>query len=152
MGPERKLLVLMVKDREWVERVAEQVGPDDFQDRDYRAIFEALLDDPELSHPPEGLDPSAVRLMEGLMSDPEELSQTQRVFEESLGRIRSGSIQVRLTELDRVIRETVNEEQMAELLTEKKRLVDESREYGIDWGRAARRTINMKSDDDKGNT
>jgi DNA primase len=152
MGPERKLLVLMLKDREWVERVAEHVGPDDFQDRDYRAIFDTLLDDPELTHPPAELDPDTARVMEGLMSDPEELSQAHRVFEESLGRIRSGSIQFRLTELDRRIRETGDEGQIAELLAEKHRLVVEAREYGIDWGPAARRTINIKSDDDKGYT
>jgi DNA primase len=148
MGPERKLLILMFKDRQWVERVAEHVGPDEFQDRDYRAIFEMLLEDPELVHPPAGLDPNTVRVMEGLMGDPEELSQAHRVFEESLGRIRSGSIQIQLTELDRRIRETGDDRQIAELLAEKNRLVVEAREYGVDWVRAARRTINIKSNDD----
>jgi DNA primase len=152
MGAERKLLILMIKDREWIERVAEHAGPDEFEDRDYRAIFQELLDDPELTHPPEGLDPNTDRVMEGLMSDPEELSQAHRVFEESLGRIRSRSIQHRLTDLDRRIRETGDEEQLSELLAEKHRLVVEAQEYGVDWGPAARRTINIKSDDDKGYT
>lgn len=152
MGPERKLLTLMFKNREWIERVAEQVGPDEFEDRDYRAIFQELLDEPELTHPPAGLDPNTARVMEGLMSDPEELSQAHRVFEESLGRMRSGSMQHRLKDLDRRIRETRDEEEISELLAEKNRLVVEAREFGVDWGRAARRTINTKSDDDKGYT
>ena len=47
-GAELQLLKVMVRGVEWVERAAELIADEDFYDPLYRAIFRALLDDPEL--------------------------------------------------------------------------------------------------------
>ena len=145
LGAERKIVLLMLKDRSWIEKSAEHLGPEDFEKQAYRAIFEALLDDPELTHPPAELEPDTARIMESLMSDPEELSQAHRVFEESLGRLKGRSIRRRLHDLDVRLSETEDDAQIAELLSEKSGLVAEARQYGVDWGTAARKTLNKKS-------
>jgi len=97
MGPERELVLLMIKDRNWIVRVGEHLGPDDFIDLRYRDIFEALLADPELTHPPTGLSPAAKKILEELLADPKEISQSQRVFEESLSKIQSMAFTRRTT-------------------------------------------------------
>jgi DNA primase len=148
MGAEKLIVLLMLKDREWIERVAEQMGPEDFQDRDYRAIFEALLLHPDLTQPPPDLDPHPAQVLEELLGDQTELPQTHRVFEESLGKIRQFNYQRRLAEIDRLIETTTDEDRLAELLGEKNRLAAEARESGVDWGPAARRTLNRKSNDE----
>lgn len=43
MGAERDLVLLMLRDEAWVERVVQDVGPEDFQDGTLRTIFEVLL-------------------------------------------------------------------------------------------------------------
>jgi len=107
--------------------------------------MQSYLDDPELTHPPAELEPDTARIMESLMSDPEELSQAHRVFEESLGRLKGRSIRRRLHELDVRLSEAEDDAQIAELLLEKSGLVAEGRQYGVDWGTAARKTLNKKS-------
>ena len=61
MGPERELLLLMTKDRDWIERVGERLGPKDFLDVRYRAVSESLLAAHELTHPAEETAPEAAR-------------------------------------------------------------------------------------------
>ncbi len=152
MGAEKLIVLLMLKDREWIERVAEHMGPEDFQDRDYRAIFEALLEQPDLAKAPSELEPHAAGVLEELLGDQTELPQTHRVFEESLGKIRQSSFQMRLAELDRMIQATSDEDRLSELLAEKHRLAAEARESGIDWGPVARRTLEKKNADEKRGT
>jgi DNA primase len=152
MGAEKLIVLLMLKDREWIERVAEHMGPEDFQDRDYRAIFEALLEHPDLTKAPSELEPHVAGVLEELLGDQTELPQTHRVFEESLGKIRQSSFQMRLAELDRMIQATSDEDRLTELLTEKHRLAAEARDSGIDWGPVARRTLEKKNADEKRGT
>ena len=141
MGAERELLLLMIKDRDWIERVGEHLGPDDFLDLGYRGAFEALLADPGLTHAPPGLSPGVTQALEQLLADPKELRQALRVFEESLSKIRSTALQESLDEVDRLIQNTSDPDRRTELLSEKARLGEQRRELGLDWSSAARRTL-----------
>ena len=141
MGAERELLLLMTKDRDWIERVGEYFGPDDFLNLGYRGAFEALLADPALTHAPSGLSSGATETLDELLADPKELRQAHRVFAESVSKIQSTALQQRLDEVDRLIQNTSDADRRTELLTEKARLGEERRELGLDWSAAARRTL-----------
>jgi len=141
MGAERELLLLMTKDRDWIERVGEHLGPDDFSDPGYRGAFEALLADPGLTHVPPGLSPGAAQTLEALLASRTELGPAHRVFEESLSKIRSTALQGSLDEVDRLIQNTSDPERRTELLAEKARLGERRRELGLDWSPTARRTM-----------
>ncbi|MBA2572561.1 MAG: DNA primase [Gemmatimonadetes bacterium] len=43
LGPERSLLLLLLRDDTWAERLAREVSPEDFRDPVYRRIYEGLL-------------------------------------------------------------------------------------------------------------
>ena len=141
MGPERELLLLMTKGRDWIERVGERLGPQDFVDVRYRAVFESLLADHDLTHPPEEMVPEAARVLEELLADPTELSQANRVFEESLNKILSTLMQERLDAVDHLLQNTLDEQQETKLLGEKARLSKERRELGRDWSPTVRRAM-----------
>ena len=141
LGAQRKLLLLMVQDREWVVRAAEHVGPGDFFDSAFRDIFEALVEDPELTHAPEGMAAESARIMDELLSDPEELSQAHRVFEESLSRMRIAVVDTRLEELDLRIRRAESADEELALLREKADLGKQRRDLGLDWSSTARKTL-----------
>ena len=139
MGPERELLLLMTKDRDWIERVGERLGPHDFVDVRYRAVFESLLADHDLTHPPDKMAPEAARVLEELLADPTELNRAHRVFEESLNKILSTLMQERLDAVDHLLQNTLDEQQETQLLGEKARLSEERRELGRDWSPTAHR-------------
>lgn len=44
MGAERNLLMMMFHSERWVEECAKFVGPDDFEDPDYRRLFRGLIE------------------------------------------------------------------------------------------------------------
>ena len=141
MGPERELLLLMTKDRDWIERVGERLGPKDLLDVRYRAVFESLLADHELTHPPEEMAPEAARVLEKLLADPAELGRAHRVFEESSSKILSTLLQERLDAVDHLLQNTSDEQQETQLLLEKARLSKERRDLGQDWSPTVRRAI-----------
>ncbi len=141
MGPERELLLLMIKDRDWIERIGERLGPDDFVDVSYRAVFEALLADHELTHSPENMAPEPVRVLEELLADSTELGQAHRVFKESLSKILSTLFQERLDAVDHLLQNTLDEQEETRLLMEKARLSKERRELGRDWSPTARKAM-----------
>ena len=141
MGPERELLLLMTKDRDWIGRVREHLSPEDFVDMGYRGAFEALLANPRLTHVPPGLSSASAQTLEEMLADPRELRQAHRVFEESLSKIRIIALRGRLDEVDRLIQDTTDPERRTELLAEKARLGEQCRELGLDWSPTARRTI-----------
>ncbi len=134
MGPERLLLRLMIKDRDWIEKVGERLGPRDFVDVRYRAVFEALLADRDLDRRPEGMVPEAARVLEELLADPAELGQGHQVFEASVNKILSTPLKESLDEVTRKLQNnTLDEQEETELLREKKRLREEYRDFGENW-------------------
>jgi hypothetical protein len=82
-----------------IDRALEQVGPGEFRDPAYRAIFEALVDDPGLTAAPEGLPEDAVRRLEDLLGDPQRVEHTERMFQETLAKLHDRGFQERLEAL-----------------------------------------------------
>jgi DNA primase len=77
---ERELVRVMLRDRGWVERIAERHGPDVFRDERYRGLFRALLaHEPttELAVVLEALAPELVALAEGLLAQAEAPADVQ---------------------------------------------------------------------------
>jgi DNA primase len=139
LGAERKLLLLLVQFRDYVDRAAERVGPDDFHDPSFRAVFQALVADPELTRPPDGMDLVAARRMEELMGDEERLSEASRVFEESLGQMKEVPLARRAEELRMALRSEPDPEKQEALLRESQEIDRLRRELRSDWRLAIRR-------------
>jgi DNA primase len=139
LGPERKLLLLLVQFRDYVDRAAERLGPEDFQDPSYRAIYQALLADPELAHPPQGMDLVAARRFEELLGDSERVSEASRVFEGAVGQMKEVPLTRRAEQLREALRSEGNPARQEELLKEIHEVDAERRELKSDWRLAIRR-------------
>ena len=140
LGAERILLLLMTKNPDFVERAGEHVGAGDFVDVAYRAIFQALLDDPELRAPPVSMDPVAARRLQEILSDPEELAHAGRVFEESVARMHVAALDRRSQDLDLRIAAAAGDGEKRTLIEEKERVSRERRElHPDDWTTTARK-------------
>ncbi len=139
-GAERLLLLLMTKNPDYVERAGEHLGEGDFVDPAYRAIFQALLDEPELRAPPESMDSVAAQRLQGILSDSEELAHAGRVFEESVARIRVMTLDRLSQDLDSRIEAAAGDGEKRNLIEEKERVSRERRELGPDdWTTTARK-------------
>lgn len=134
-GAERKLLLMMLRGVEWVERAGELVSPEDFDDPFHRAIFLALLDDPEMRSPPPSMDPVAARRLEEILSDPEELAHGIDVFTKSVNRMRVSTLDRRIVGLQREIEAATTEDAKGVLAKEKEKLAQERRELDPPIGR-----------------
>jgi DNA primase len=139
---ERQLLQVMVRGMEWVERAAELVSSEDFEDPHHRAIFQALLDDPDLRAPPSSMDPeTAKRFEEVLASDPEEVSHGIDVFTKSVNRLRALGLRRRIEELQRRLEATGDEGAKRDLANEKSLLARELRQIDPSILRSAMRGL-----------
>jgi DNA primase len=134
-GAERKLLMMMLRGVEWVERAGELVSAEDFEDPYHRAIFLALLDDPELRSPPATMDPVAARRLEEILSDPEELAHGIDVFTKSVNRMRVSALDRRIRALQQRIEAAAREDEKRMLAQEKEKLAQERRELDPPIGR-----------------
>ena len=137
-GPERLLVLLLLKHRELIDVAGERIGPSDLEDGSYRAIFEELMNDPELTALPEGTMPEAVRQFERLMRDPEVPSPAQTVFEDVVLKIENTPVDRRLEAKDAEMARA-GEGEKSRLLQEKRDLIQEKQARGSDWRRSARR-------------
>ena len=146
MGAERSLLLVMVKNREYVERAAERIGAADFDDAAYRTIFEALVGEPSLRASPSGMDPVAVERLESLLSDPEDVAHASRVFDDSMARVRMDALGRRRKELEERLRASPEPAERAKLEEERLRLLKESREIGPDMSHWARKAHALSED------
>ena len=138
LGVDRLLILLLLKNREWIDKAAERVGPSDLEDGVYRAIFEGLIDDPELKALPEGTMPEAVLHFERLMSDREVPSPAEAIFEDAVLQIENTALDRRLEVLDAEIARAGDVEK-PRLLRDKQDLIREKKSRGSDWRRSARR-------------
>ncbi|HET9947496.1 MAG TPA: DNA primase [Longimicrobiales bacterium] len=150
-GAERKLLMLMTRGVEWVERASEYISPEDFDDPYHRAIFQALLDDPETRSPPASMDPVAAQRFEEILSDPEELAHGIDVFTKSVNRMRVAALDRRIQELQRRIEAAASDEEKLELTTEKAGLARELRELDPSYWTNAMRGATTEHDTSRGN-
>ena len=139
-GAERLLLLLMIKNPDYVERAGEHLGEGDFVDPAYRAIFQALLDEPELRAPPASMDSVAAQRLQEILSDSEELAHAGRVFEESVARIRVMALDRLSQDLDLRIKAAAGDGEKRHLVEEKERVSRQRRELGPDdWTTTARK-------------
>jgi DNA primase len=139
MGAERELLLLMTKSRDFVEHAGERLAPEDLVDSAYRAIFQALLADPDLRSPPSSMDPVAAERLREILEDPEDIGHASRVFDDAVARIRVATLDRRLAELSRQIGGAEDEAEKLTLTEEKARLSRERRELAPDdWSTTAR--------------
>ena len=139
-GAERHLLKVMVRGIEWVERAAEVISSEDFDDPYHRAIFEALLDDPETRVPSPSMDPVAAQRFREILVDPEELAHGTEIFSKAVKRIRVAALHKRAQYLQAKIEGSRTEEEKLELVVEKARLAAEIRELDENyWVSATRR-------------
>jgi DNA primase len=143
MGAERAILLIVARDRERrherMESLLRHLGPEDFTDPAWRAIFQAFLEDAELDCPPEGMEPESARRLEGLLEARAELLDAERAFGDALVQVRLTSHQRRVRELDRRMGEAESEAEKQALAEEKATVAREGREIGVGWSHAARR-------------
>ena len=139
MGAERKLLLLLVQFRDYVDLAAERLGPDEFSDPTLRAVYEVLIADPELAHPPEGMEPSAAVKLESLLASSERLSEANRVFEDAIGQIKEGQLAIRAENLREAMAREIDPERQESLVKELEEVARLRRELKTDWRPAIRR-------------
>ncbi len=145
-GAERHLLKVMVRGVEWVERAAEVISSEDFDDPYHRAIFEALLDDPETRTPPPSMDPVASRRFHEILVDPAELVHGNEIFSKAVTRIRVAALHRRAQDLQARIEKSGSDEEKLELMTKKSRLAAEIRELDENyWVAVTRRRPNDRN-------
>ncbi len=137
-GAERKLLLLLVQFRDYVDRAAERLGPEDFLDPALREIYQALVADPELTRPPAGMGVVAVERLEELFGDAERISEASRVFEETLGQMKEVPLASRAEELRQALRAESDPERQEALLKEIQEIDQQRRELKTDWRLAIR--------------
>ncbi|MBW3629001.1 MAG: DNA primase [Gemmatimonadetes bacterium] len=121
LGPERNLVLLLLRDENWVEQAAQKISPEDFRDPVYRAIYLALLE----LHAEGGRDAGAEWLqslpdeilprVQDLIGDPEasNLSSPDQIFGASLQRLIARPYEERLAEIQRELEIAPPEQQMA---------------------------------------
>ena len=140
LGAERTLLLLLLKDRDWIEKAGERIGPSDLEDGANRVIFEALIADPELDALPDDTVPEAIRRFEQLMDDPEALASPEQIFADTVAKIEGNGYHRRLEAKEEEIRRAGPEEQIR-LIRDKEELMKEMRALSIDWRRPTRKLL-----------
>ncbi|HET7275979.1 MAG TPA: DNA primase [Longimicrobiaceae bacterium] len=136
LGAERNLILLLLRDESWVERAARDIGPDDFREPVYRAIFEEILqleghrdaDGEWLNRFP----PEAQAVVEELRGDPEaqHMEALESFYADSLRRMLARPYHDRLAEIERELR-LVPDDESAALIAEKTEIVKSLRERGL---------------------
>ena len=149
---ERKLLLLMTRSADYVEKAGERLGKDDFRSSAYRAVFEALLDDPELRAPSKGMDPQAASAFEKLLEDPEEIGHASRAFDDVVARIRVDAIDRQVADIMASIRATHEEAEKHDLVRQRAELLNERRALAPDDGRTTARSSSIHSDSNDWNS
>ena len=138
LGPERNLVLLLLRDENWLEQAAEKVAPEDLRDPVYRAIYRALID----LHVHGGRDSGGSWIaglaeelrprVEDLLGDPEgsNLTSPDQIFASSLRRIRARPYEERILEIRREI-DIAGSEQQDVLQDELKAILDEMAEQRL---------------------
>jgi DNA primase len=139
LGAERQLLRVMVRGVEWVERAGELISAEDFEDPHHRAIFQALLEDPETRVPPPSMDPVVAQRFEEILANPEELAHGIDVFTKSVNRMRVAVLDRRIQELQRRLEAAATDDEKSEFAGAKSRLARELRELDRNYWKPATR-------------
>jgi DNA primase len=122
LGAERQLLLILLREREWIVRALERVGPGEFQSPLYRSIFEALAADPELQASVPGLAPDVAAELESMLGDPEIIEHAGQAFQDCLARLEDRPLDRHRRELEQDLRAAESEEEKREVLEKLDRL------------------------------
>ncbi len=143
LGAERVIVQVLARDhdrrQQRLESVLQHVGVEAFSDPAWRAIFQAFLDDPELDHPPAGMEEEAARRLDVLLGDRAELLHAERVFGDGLAQMRRTALERRLLEVDARMSEAQDDVEKKALAEEKAVVAQELRDIAPGWSHAARR-------------
>lgn len=134
MGAERDLLHVLVRSRDWIERAAERIGPEHFDDSVYRRIFEELTLDPDLTGVPEGLDPVTARRFEEILGDTDPIENIGAVFDACVARMKGVTLRRQIESLDLRLNGS-DPDEAVRLLAEKARLAAELRGMDENWSK-----------------
>lgn len=136
LGPERNLLLLLLRDEAWVERAAQRVSAAEFRYPPYRTIYEGMLRT-EGGRDAEGawlqtFPPAVLPLLEELRGDPEaaEIAAPEEFFDASVRSLLSRPFEERLTEIEREM-PLASPEQQQLLLQEAEQISRTMREQGL---------------------
>ncbi|MBI4521224.1 MAG: toprim domain-containing protein, partial [Gemmatimonadetes bacterium] len=139
LGPERRLILLLIKSRDFIERTAEQLGADELGNPVLREIFAALVAHPELRAPPESMSPEGVHRWGELMDDPEILADEERILQDSIKKIKVRRLDEQMADLEKSLANAAEEEQSG-LVRSMQELVRQRRELDEDhWVPTARK-------------
>lgn len=136
MGAERNVILLLLRDDQWLERVAARLGASDFRDPIYREIFEEMLQLHAEGAQIEGSawlttldEPVSTRIQE-LLNDPEgwNLAHPDRFFEENVRQMELRNQEERFARIDQELRNASPEDQV--------RLLQEQRDLRVSLERA----------------
>ncbi len=116
VGAERQLLLILLRSRSWLDRALERIGPGEFRDPVYRAIFEALMENPDLEVPVLELAPEAHAALEGLLGDPQDIQHPQQAFTDCLSYMEDRPLQEQQDALERDLRLATSDEDKREVL------------------------------------
>lgn len=129
---ERELVRMLVHQRRYVETVAERVGPNDFADSAYRAIFSELAlhdSDEPIDEVAASLDADVTQVLQELLNETGGLDRAQETIDAGINALLSRSIADRMTEIDRIL-PLVEADQKDDLIREKRRLQTEIQALG----------------------
>ncbi|MET0398458.1 MAG: DNA primase [Longimicrobiaceae bacterium] len=136
LGPERNLLLLMLRDEAWVERTVNVVAAEEFRSPVYRTIFEKLIE-LEGNRDAEGewaasFPAEVVTEMEELRGDPEaqEIPDAEDFFQANIRDLLARPYEERLTEIGREM-EVGTAEQRRVLLEEMMQVTALMRQRGL---------------------
>lgn len=125
LGPERVLLLLLLRDPSLVRQVAAEVEPEDFRTAEYREIYEALNRASKSGNGAasaevwkEQLSSSARRTVAELAADPEELTHPEGVLDDAVKRLHRRRLERRRDELKTEMLLAETSERTEELLAE----------------------------------
>ncbi|CAN5845992.1 hypothetical protein BH23GEM6_BH23GEM6_15040 [soil metagenome] len=136
LGPERNLLLLLLRDESWVERAANDIGPEEFRYPPYRTIFEELIHlegrQDSAGAWMQAFPPEVIPVVETLLGDPEaaNIVSPERFYLDTMRQMIVRPYEERLAELERQLAEADDDEGLR-LSQEKALILKEMRERGI---------------------
>jgi len=139
---ERELVRAMLLNRSRVEHVVEKVGEKTFHNRQYRAIYRALIGagpDSTLDEITANLDEEAIATVEEMLAEGAIHIDAERTINDSLATLRARDLDMRAAELDRLI-PLVDGAQKDKLIAEKVAIQKELGATGKRFNKKFRRT------------
>lgn len=130
---EKMLLILLLRDPERVEQARAVLKPEQLRDPANQQIYEALLARgtlPEEPDPTYGLSPLARQRLAEMQRDPQELTEGDRVFDDTIAGIIVDSLMLRLDEV-RKLKSLASPETRESLEQEELRISEQMRELGF---------------------